>query len=92
MLGGLTMPGALLAGLLLGDINVGADSASRSLDIPSQMGAVVQGALLLATVAVLATRRARMSRSAPPDDDARGSGVTDGVGGAGAAPTEAVEP
>lgn len=89
MLGGLTMPGALLAGLLLGDVNVGADSASRSLDIPSQMGAVVQGALLLATVAVLATRRARMARSAPPEDEVPGASPMDDAGGA---PVEAIAP
>jgi simple sugar transport system permease protein len=89
MLGGLSMPGVLLAGLLLGDINVGADSASRSLDIPSQMGAVVQGALLLATVAVLATRRARTSRTAAAEDEPPGASLpADGIGGTGAAPTE----
>lgn len=70
MLGGLSMPGVLLAGLLLGDLDVGASSASQKLGIPSQMGAVVQGVLLLVTVGLLALRRARISRSARPPDDA----------------------
>ena len=38
MLGGLTMPGVLLAGLLLGDLAVGASSAVRSLQIPRSWG------------------------------------------------------
>jgi len=59
MLGGLTMPGVLLAGLLLGDLSVGASSAVRSLQIPSQLGAVVEGTLLLAVIGALALRRAR---------------------------------
>jgi simple sugar transport system permease protein len=59
MLGGLTMPGVLLAGLLLGDLAVGASSAVRSLQIPSQLGAVVEGTLLLAVIGALALRRAR---------------------------------
>lgn len=93
MLGGLSMPGVLLAGLLLGDINVGADAASRSLDIPSQMGAVVQGALLLATVAVLAVRRARVARTTGREDEPPGVSLpSDGVGGATAAPSEAAAP
>ena len=50
MLGGLTMPGVLLAGLLLGDLSVGASSAVRSLQIPSQLGDVVQGTLLLVVI------------------------------------------
>lgn len=58
-LGTLTMPGVALAGLFLGDLTVGASSAARSLGIPSQLGAVVQGVLLLTTVALLAVRRYR---------------------------------
>ena len=69
MLGGLTMPGVLLAGLLLGDLDVGASSASRALDIPSQMGDVVQGVLLLVTVGLLAVRHARIARSDRPPDE-----------------------
>jgi general nucleoside transport system permease protein len=58
-LGTLTMPGVALAALFLGDLAVGASSAARSLGIPSQLGAVVQGVLLLTTVALLALRRYR---------------------------------
>lgn len=63
MLGGLTMPGVLVAGLLLGDLGVGAQTAGRSLQIPSQLGAVVQGTLLLVIVAALAIYRWQSSRS-----------------------------
>ena len=69
-LGSLTLGGVVLAALFLGDLTVGASSASRSLGIPSQLGAVVQGVLLLTTVALLAFRR---SRSSPPDVDGGGS-------------------
>ncbi len=61
-LGGLTMPGVAAAGLLLGDLRVGAGSAARALDIPSQVGEIVQATLLLVTigaVAIIARRRAR---------------------------------
>ena len=68
MLGGLTMPGVLLAGLLLGDLNVGANSAARTLGIPSQLGDVVQGMLLLVTVGLLAARRSLSGRSERPPD------------------------
>ena len=70
MLGGLAMPGVLLAGLLLGDLSVGASSAVRSLQIPSQLGAVVQGTLLLVVIGAVALYRGRASRDkANPDDD-----------------------
>ena len=69
MLGGLTMPGVLLAGLLLGDLSVGANSASRTLGIPSQLGDVVQGMLLLVTVGLLAARRTLTGRSERPPDE-----------------------
>jgi simple sugar transport system permease protein len=62
MLGGLTMPGVLLAGLLLGDLSVGASSAVRSLQIPSQVGDVVQGTLLLVVVGAVAVYRWRTTR------------------------------
>lgn len=65
-LGTLTMPGVALAGLALGDLTVGASSAARALGIPSQMGAVVQGVLLLTTVSLLAVRRHRLGRSRDP--------------------------
>jgi simple sugar transport system permease protein len=87
MLGALTMPGVLLAGLLLGDINVGADAASRSLGIPSQLGAVVQAALLLAVVAVLAVRR-RGTRTIHDEDEPPGAAPHSG--GVPAVPGESV--
>jgi simple sugar transport system permease protein len=70
MLGGLTMPGVLLAGLLLGDLSVGASSAVRSLQIPSQLGDVVQGTLLLVTIGAVAIYRWRTTREneRPPDE------------------------
>ncbi len=69
MLGGLTMPGVIIAGLLLGDIGVGAFSAVRTLQIPSQLGAVVEGTLLLVVVGALALYRVRSRRrEAPPDE------------------------
>lgn len=66
-LGTLTMPGVALAALFLGDLTVGASSAARSLGIPSQLGAVVQGVLLLTTVALLALRRNRFRRTDASD-------------------------
>jgi len=70
MLGGLTMPGVLVAGLLLGDLSVGASSAVRSLQIPSQLGDVVQGTLLLVVIGAVAIYRWRTSREdeRPPDE------------------------
>jgi len=70
MLGGLAMPGVLLAGLLLGDLSVGASSAVRSLQIPSQVGDVVQGTLLLVVVGAVAIYRWRTTREddRPPDE------------------------
>lgn len=65
-LGTLTLPGVALAALFLGDLTVGASSAARSLGIPSQLGAVVQGVLLLTTVALLALRRHHAARSDAP--------------------------
>jgi general nucleoside transport system permease protein len=66
-LGTLTMPGVTLAALFIGDLTVGASSAARSLGIPSQLGAVVQGVLLLTTVALLALRRNRLGRADGPE-------------------------
>ncbi|MGH2462533.1 MAG: ABC transporter permease [Candidatus Limnocylindria bacterium] len=66
-LGTLTMPGVALAALFLGDLTVGASTAARSLSIPSQLGAVVQGVLLLTTVALLALRRYRLRPSSPDE-------------------------
>jgi ABC-type uncharacterized transport system permease subunit len=61
-LGGLTMAGVAAAALLLGVVDVGAGSASRVLDVPSQLGRLVVAVLLLVTVAVLVFRRFRVTR------------------------------
>ncbi|MBA3739721.1 MAG: ABC transporter permease [Chloroflexi bacterium] len=66
-LGTLTLPGVALAAVFLADLTVGASSAARSLGIPSQLGAVVQGVLLLTTVALLAVRRHRLGRTTGRD-------------------------
>lgn len=60
-LGGLTMPGVLLAALFLGDLVVGAGTAGLDLGVPSQLADVVKGALLLVTVVLLLLRRYRVS-------------------------------
>ena len=93
MLGGLTMPGVLLAGLLLGDLSVGASSAVRSLQIPSQVGDVVQGTLLLVVVGALAVYRWRSSREndRPPDEGESEQGEPP-EGPADPAPVEAPPP
>ena len=65
-LGTLTMPGVTLAALFLGDLAVGASSAGRALGIPSQLGAVVQGTLLLVTIGLLAVRRNRAAGAVRP--------------------------
>jgi ABC-type uncharacterized transport system permease subunit len=63
-LGALAMVGVALAGLFLGVISIGADTASRALDVPSQLGLVVQATLLLVTVSLLVFRRYRLKRVA----------------------------
>lgn len=78
MLGGLTMPGVLLAGLLLGDLTIGSSIAERTLSVPSQMGEVIQGMLLLAMIAVLATRAWRSRRAAIEEPPAAGPSSADG--------------
>ncbi len=70
MLGGLSMPGVLLSALFLGDLRVGTNKAESALDIPSQIGAVVQGVILLCVVGLLAIRRRRISRTDRPADEA----------------------
>ncbi len=74
-LGTLTMPGVTLAALFLGDLTVGASSAGRALGIPSQLGAVVQGTLLLVTIGLLAIRRNRAAGSLRAGRGWRGRGV-----------------
>ena len=66
-LGTLSMPGVALAALFLGDLTVGASSAGRALEIPSQLGAVVQGTLLLVTIGLLAVRRNRAAVAVRPE-------------------------
>jgi ABC-type uncharacterized transport system permease subunit len=61
-LGGLTVGGVGLAALLLGLIGVGTTSTGRALGIPSQLGQVIIGALLLVTVGTLLLRRFRILR------------------------------
>jgi simple sugar transport system permease protein len=86
MLGGLAMPGVLVAGLLLGDLSVGASSAVRSLQIPSQLGAVVQGTLLLTVIGAVAIYRWHASREderpadegEPPPDEPDGLPPSEG--------------
>ncbi|HZC69592.1 MAG TPA: ABC transporter permease [Jatrophihabitans sp.] len=58
-LAALTPIGVVLVALLLGDIVVGADSASLVLQLPPQMGQVVTATLLLVTVGILVLRRYR---------------------------------
>lgn len=60
-LGGLTMPGVVLAALFLGDLVVGSTSAGRELGVPSQLADIVQGALLLVMVSLLLLRRYRVA-------------------------------
>jgi ABC-type uncharacterized transport system permease subunit len=62
-LGALSMVGVALAAFFLGLVNVGAGSASRVLDVPSQLGEVITATLLLVTVALLLLRRYRIARA-----------------------------
>jgi simple sugar transport system permease protein len=61
-LGGLSMVGAAVAAFFLGLVNVGAGTASRVLDVPSQLGNIITAALLLVTVGLLVFRRYRITR------------------------------
>jgi general nucleoside transport system permease protein len=61
-LGALSMLGAGLAALFLGLINVGSDTVSGALDIPSQVGQIVLSTLLLVTISLLVFRRYRIKR------------------------------
>lgn len=84
-LGSLSLPGVALAALFLGDLTVGASSAARALEIPSQLGAVVQGVLLLTMIGLIALRRTRGGASrrpptiegTPPAPGSTGQAATD---------------
>jgi len=62
-LGGLSMVGVAVAAFFLGIVDVGSGSASRALDVPSQLGQVIVAVLLLVTVALLVLRRYRVARA-----------------------------
>jgi general nucleoside transport system permease protein len=64
-LGGLSAVGVLAVALLLGDVQVGAQSASIALQLPSQMGGVLTSVLLLTVVAALSVRHYRLVRRTP---------------------------
>lgn len=59
-LGALTAGGVLIVALLLGTLTVGAQNASISLQLPSQIGAIVSSTLLLCVVSAMAMRRYRI--------------------------------
>jgi ABC-type uncharacterized transport system permease subunit len=59
-LGALSLLGSAAAALFLALLSIGADTVSRALDVPSQLGNVVQATLLLATVSLLVLRRFRI--------------------------------
>lgn len=61
-LGGLSMIGVAVAAFFLGLVNVGAGTASRVLDVPSQLGNIIIAALLMVSVALLIFRRYRLTR------------------------------
>lgn len=61
--GGLTAVGVGLAGFFLALVEIGALSASRSLDIPSYLGDVIQAVLLLCTLGMLLLTRYRVRRA-----------------------------
>lgn len=60
-LGGIQIVGAAFAALLLAVVNVGASSANRAFGIPSQLGDVISGMLLMTTVAMLLFQKYRIS-------------------------------
>jgi simple sugar transport system permease protein len=61
-LGGLSMIGVAIAAFFLGLVNVGAGTASRVLDVPSQLGDIITAALLLVSVGLILFRRYRVVR------------------------------
>ena len=61
-LGGLSAIGVTLAAFFLGLVNVGAGTASRVLDVPTQLGEIITAALLLVAVGLIVFRRYRVVR------------------------------
>jgi ABC-type uncharacterized transport system permease subunit len=61
-LGGLSAIGVTLAAFFLGLVNVGAGTASRVLDVPTQLGEIITAALLLVAVGLIVFRRYRIVR------------------------------
>ncbi len=76
-LGGLSALGVLAVALLLGDVTVGAQSASIALQLPAQMGGVLSSVLLLTVVAALSVRGYRLVRRAPRRPDGAAEPATD---------------
>ena len=77
-LGGLSALGVLAVALLLGDVQVGAQNASITLQLPSQMGGVLTSVLLLTVVAALSVRHYRLVRRTPRSLPS-GRGLTRGL-------------
>lgn len=65
-LGMLSAVGVLIVGLLLGLVGVGAQSASRELQIPYQIGDLVSAVLLLTVVSALVLRHFHLRRTRTP--------------------------
>ena len=61
-LGGLSAIGVTMAAFFLGLVNVGAGTASRVLDVPTQLGEIITAALLLVAVGLIVFRRYRIVR------------------------------
>jgi simple sugar transport system permease protein len=61
-LGGLSAIGVTIAAFFLGLVNVGAGTASRVLDVPTQLGEIITAALLLVSVGLILFRRYRIVR------------------------------
>jgi ABC-type uncharacterized transport system permease subunit len=59
-LAALSFIGALLVALMFGVITVGSFSASRALEIPSQIGQLVQAVLLITVVSALVIQKYRV--------------------------------
>ncbi len=79
-LAALSIPGVAAAAAFLGDVMIGASSAGRAFEIPSQLGEIVQGALLLVTVSLLLLRTHRVVLRRPMNRPA-GKTAREEVGG-----------